>query len=208
MIPVAVAVSAGLTQEWRCATPTALPVRLPADGDPASATAPAPTLTGARQAPAEAAPLSRHWQERTAAGQAMARPPAEPEGINSGPEPRGAAHRTGEGSVRDGCFTAHRGRVRHLHRPVRHPHNGYFAGDFSQTSRSAPTAVSYAERRDVPRAGSGSGTDGAAFRRPACRRRRDRLRCGRDTGHLTGVNNPRSRPRSRAVTHPPRRRPR
>ena len=34
----------------------------------------------------------------------------------------------------------------------RHPHNGYYAGDFSQTSRSgSELRVSYAERRDVPR---------------------------------------------------------
>ena len=31
---------------------------------------------------------------------------------------------------------------------IRHSHNGYYAGDFSETPRSA----SYAARRDVPRA--------------------------------------------------------
>ena len=34
-----------------------------------------------------------------------------------------------------------------------HSHNGYYAGDFSQTSRSeSELRLSYAERRDVPRA--------------------------------------------------------
>ena len=37
--------------------------------------------------------------------------------------------------------------------PIRHSHDGYFAGDFSQTSRSASELrVSYTQRRDVPRA--------------------------------------------------------
>ena len=44
----------------------------------------------------------------------------------------------------------------------RHPHNGYYAGDFSQTSRSgSELRVSYAERRDVPRAWQWWRTDGA-----------------------------------------------
>ena len=34
----------------------------------------------------------------------------------------------------------------------RHPHNGYYAGDFSQTSRAgSEPRVPEAERRDVPR---------------------------------------------------------
>ena len=36
--------------------------------------------------------------------------------------------------------------------PFRHPHNGYYAGDFSQTSPSgSDLRVFYADRRDVPR---------------------------------------------------------
>jgi hypothetical protein len=36
----------------------------------------------------------------------------------------------------------------------RHPHNGYYAGDFSQTPRSgSEPRVPYAERRNVLRAG-------------------------------------------------------
>ena len=35
----------------------------------------------------------------------------------------------------------------------RHPHNGYYAGDFSQTPRTGPDLrVSSHARRDVPRA--------------------------------------------------------
>ena len=34
---------------------------------------------------------------------------------------------------------------------IRHPHNGYYAGDFSQTSRAGfELRVSSAERRDLP----------------------------------------------------------
>jgi hypothetical protein len=38
--------------------------------------------------------------------------------------------------------------------PFQHPHNGYYAGDFSQTTTQSGFALrgSYAERRDVPRA--------------------------------------------------------
>jgi len=44
----------------------------------------------------------------------------------------------------------------------RHPHNGYYAGDFSQTSRSGSELCgSSAERRDVPRARQWWRTDGA-----------------------------------------------
>ena len=36
---------------------------------------------------------------------------------------------------------------------IRHSHDGYFAGDFSQTSqRASELRVSYTQRRDVPRA--------------------------------------------------------
>ena len=36
---------------------------------------------------------------------------------------------------------------------VRHPHNGYYAGDFSQTSQpGSDLRVLYTERRDVTRA--------------------------------------------------------
>ena len=53
-----------------------------------------------------------------------------------------------------GTYTA---RFRH------HPHNGYYAGDFSQTPRSVSSLlrVSDTERRDAPRAWQWWRTDGA-----------------------------------------------
>ena len=46
---------------------------------------------------------------------------------------------------------------------IRHSHNGYYAGDFSQTPRSgsALLRVSDTERRDAPRAWQSWRTDGA-----------------------------------------------
>jgi hypothetical protein len=96
---------------------------------------------------------SRLWPERTAVGQARARPPPEPEGINSGPNLPGQAHSKQAKEVfemaasliieqESGTYTA----------GFRHPHNGYYAGDFSQTSRAgSEPRVPDAERRDVPR---------------------------------------------------------
>ena len=44
----------------------------------------------------------------------------------------------------------------------RHPHNGYYAGDFSKTCRSgSELRVPHAEHRDVPRASQRWLTDGA-----------------------------------------------
>jgi hypothetical protein len=99
--------------------------------------------------------VPRLWPERTAVGQARARPPAEPEGINSGPEPPRPGPQQQAKEVfemaasliieqESGTYTA----------PFRHPHNGYYAGDFSQTARTgSEPRVPYAERRDAPRAG-------------------------------------------------------
>ena len=51
---------------------------------------------------------------------------------------------------------------------IRHSHDGYFAGDFSQTSRWAPELrVSYTQRRDVPRADAQHGAHLLATRPPA-----------------------------------------
>ena len=98
--------------------------------------------------------LSALWQERTAAGQSTARPPAEPEALNSGPEPPRPAPQKQAKEVfemaasllieeESGTYT---GRIRHRH-------NGYYAGDFSQRSRfGSQPRVSCAERGDAPRA--------------------------------------------------------
>ena len=45
---------------------------------------------------------------------------------------------TDEGSVRDGCFTFFEEESGTYTTRFRHPHNGYYAGDFSQTPRSGP----------------------------------------------------------------------
>jgi hypothetical protein len=46
---------------------------------------------------------------------------------------------------------------------MQHPHNGYYAGDFSQTSRpAAGLRASNAERRDAPRAWQSRRTNGAS----------------------------------------------
>ena len=87
------------------------------------------------------------------AGQARARPPAEPEGINSGPEPP----RPGPQQEAKEVFEMAASRIIEQESGTytalfRHPHNGYYAGDFSQTSRAgSEPRVPYAERRDVPR---------------------------------------------------------
>ena len=78
----------------------------------------------------------------------------EPEGLNSGPELRGLRHTEQAKEVFEmaasllieeeaGAYTGW----------IRHPHNGYYAGDFSQASRSGfVLRGSCAERRDIPRA--------------------------------------------------------
>jgi len=102
----------------------------------------------------EAAPFSRLGQERTAAGQASARPHAESEALNSGLEPPRSTPQKQAKEVfemaasllieeESGTYT---GRIRHRH-------NGYYAGDFSQRSRfGSELRVSHTERRDVRRA--------------------------------------------------------
>ena len=100
------------------------------------------------------APFPGSGQQRTAAGQATARPPAESEALNSGPEPPRPTPQKQAKEVfemaasllieeESGTYT---GRIRHRH-------NGYYAGDFSQRSRfGSELRVSYAGRREVPRA--------------------------------------------------------
>ena len=51
---------------------------------------------------------------------------------------------------------------------IRHSHDGYFAGDFSQTSRwASELRVSYTQRRDVPRADAQHGAHPVATRPPS-----------------------------------------
>ena len=51
---------------------------------------------------------------------------------------------------------------------IRHSHDGYFAGDFSQTSRwASELRVSYTQRRDVPRADAQHGAHPLAPRPPS-----------------------------------------
>ena len=51
---------------------------------------------------------------------------------------------------------------------IRHSHDGYFAGDFSHTSRLASELrVSYTQRRDVPRADAPHGAHPLATRPPS-----------------------------------------
>jgi hypothetical protein len=51
---------------------------------------------------------------------------------------------------------------------IRHPHDGYFAGEFSQTSRwASELRVSYTQRRDVPRADAPHGAHPLAPRPPS-----------------------------------------
>ena len=99
-------------------------------------------------------PPEAHRSGSDRSGQRPDRPgkaAAEPEAINNGPEPPRPAHRKQAKEVfemaaslfieeESGTYTGR----------FRHPHNGYYAGDFSQSSRSgSELRVSYTERRDV-----------------------------------------------------------
>jgi hypothetical protein len=90
----------------------------------------------------------------TATGQVRARSLAEPEDINNGLELRGPNHTNHAKDVFEmaasRCIEEETGSYTGQ---IRHPHNGYYAGDFSQTSRSvSELRISHAEHRDVPRA--------------------------------------------------------
>jgi hypothetical protein len=100
-------------------------------------------------------PFLRSGRGRTAAGQVRARTPAESEGTNSGPEPPEPARQIQAKEVfemaaslsieeESGTYTAR----------FSHPHNGYYAGDFSQPSQAgSELRTSYTECRDLPRLG-------------------------------------------------------